>query len=250
MHIDWWTLALQAVNAGILIWLLARFLFKPVAGIIARRQEEAARLLQEAQAARASVAAEGRKLADLQAALAADRSAALDKAAAEAKTEGAKIIADAQAETARLHDAATEDIRRQKQASLAEAATEADRLALETAARLLQRLPEAAKVTAFIPGLVKALADLPAVDRAGLAGETVIRLIAPRPLTAEEIAACQAALDQALGRASGHPLRLDIVADTAVIAGLELEAAHVLVRNSFRNDLTQIANLLGQRHGN
>jgi F-type H+-transporting ATPase subunit b len=249
MHIDWWTLALQAVNAGILIWLLARFLFKPVAGIIAKRQEEAARLLQEAEAAKGRVAVEERKLADLQATLAADRGAALDKAAAEAKAEAAKIIAAAQVETARLHDAAAEDIRRQKQASLTEAASEADQLALDTAARLLQRLPDAAKVTAFIPGLVKALADLPAANRAALAGETTVRLIVPRLLTAEEIAASQAALDQALGRIAGHPLRLDVVVDAALIAGLELEAAHVLVRNSFRNDLAEIANLLEQRHG-
>jgi hypothetical protein len=29
MKIDWWTLALQAVNAAVLIWLLAHFLFRP-----------------------------------------------------------------------------------------------------------------------------------------------------------------------------------------------------------------------------
>ena len=30
MHIDWWTLALQTVNVLVLIWLLARFFFRPV----------------------------------------------------------------------------------------------------------------------------------------------------------------------------------------------------------------------------
>ena len=30
MRIDWWTLALQAVNVLILVWLLGRFLFRPV----------------------------------------------------------------------------------------------------------------------------------------------------------------------------------------------------------------------------
>jgi F-type H+-transporting ATPase subunit b len=30
MRIDWWTLALQTANVLILIWLLGRFLFRPV----------------------------------------------------------------------------------------------------------------------------------------------------------------------------------------------------------------------------
>ncbi|MDR3453737.1 MAG: F0F1 ATP synthase subunit B, partial [Rhodoferax sp.] len=52
MKIDWWTLGLQAINVVVLVWLLSRFLFKPVAAIIAERQAAAARLLSEAQAAR------------------------------------------------------------------------------------------------------------------------------------------------------------------------------------------------------
>ena len=44
MKIDWWTLGLQAVNVLILVWLLSRFLFKPVAAIIAERQQAATRL--------------------------------------------------------------------------------------------------------------------------------------------------------------------------------------------------------------
>ena len=30
MHIDWWTIALQTVNFVILVWLLQRFLYRPV----------------------------------------------------------------------------------------------------------------------------------------------------------------------------------------------------------------------------
>ena len=48
MKIDWWTLALQAVNAAVLIWLLAHFLFRPVADIIAARQKAAQQLLADA----------------------------------------------------------------------------------------------------------------------------------------------------------------------------------------------------------
>ena len=45
MRIDWWTLALQAVNVLILVWLLGRFLFRPVMDAIAARQASAQALL-------------------------------------------------------------------------------------------------------------------------------------------------------------------------------------------------------------
>ena len=45
MHFDWWTLALQTVNVLVLIWILARFFFRPVADIVAKRQAEADKLL-------------------------------------------------------------------------------------------------------------------------------------------------------------------------------------------------------------
>ena len=38
MQIDWWTLGLQTVNALVLIWLLSRFLFRPIASILAERE--------------------------------------------------------------------------------------------------------------------------------------------------------------------------------------------------------------------
>src|SRR5271157_3874975 len=58
MHIDWWTLALQAVNALVLIWLLAHFLFRPVVDAIAARQKAAGQLLADAKAAKAAAEAE------------------------------------------------------------------------------------------------------------------------------------------------------------------------------------------------
>ena len=54
MQIDWWTLGLQTVNALVLIWLLSRFLFRPIASILAEREATARRLLDDAAAAKAA----------------------------------------------------------------------------------------------------------------------------------------------------------------------------------------------------
>ena len=57
MRIDWWTLALQAANFLVLVWLLQHFLYRPVLGIIAERQQRTDGVIAEANAAKA--AAEG-----------------------------------------------------------------------------------------------------------------------------------------------------------------------------------------------
>lgn len=120
------------------------------------------------------------------------------------------------------------------------AAADADRasqFALDIAARLLDRLPAEARIAGFIDGLASELAKLPESTRAQLTGEdNAVQLIAPRMLTDTELAACRTAFAQALG----HELQIQITVDPAVIAGLELEAPHALVHNSFRHDLASL----------
>jgi hypothetical protein len=98
MHIDWWTLGLQAVNALVLVWLLSRFLFRPVADILAARQKAAEQAIADTQAAKA--AAEGaRAKAEAEAAgLAQRRREALKAVEAEAANEKAALLAEARAE--------------------------------------------------------------------------------------------------------------------------------------------------------
>ncbi len=60
MQIDWWTLALQTVNFLIVVWLLSRFLYRPVRRIIEER-EAADRALAEDATRKAEVAETTRK---------------------------------------------------------------------------------------------------------------------------------------------------------------------------------------------
>src|SRR4029077_19555131 len=54
MHIDWSTLGLQTVNPLVPIWLLAHFLFQPVADAIAGRQKAPVQLVDDARAGEAA----------------------------------------------------------------------------------------------------------------------------------------------------------------------------------------------------
>lgn len=52
MSFDWSTFILEVVNFLVLVWLLKRFLYRPVLSILERRQREVQKTLEDAQAAR------------------------------------------------------------------------------------------------------------------------------------------------------------------------------------------------------
>jgi len=238
MRIDLWTLGLQTVNGLVLVWLLARFLFRPVAAMVAARQAEAARMLSEAAAARAAAGAERNKAAEANANLARDRGEALQEAAAEANTEKAAILTEAREEADRLRDTVREDAERTRLDEAAKANARASQLAVDIAAKVLRRLPDAARVAGFIDGLAEAVAALPEATRSGIG--SVVHLRAARALTETEISDCRAALIRVLG----SDIEIVVVVDPGLIAGLELDTPHAVVRDSFRADLDRIATAL------
>ncbi|WP_446326171.1 F0F1 ATP synthase subunit B family protein [Burkholderia pseudomallei] len=237
MRIDWSTLALQTVNVVVLVWLLSRFLFRPVSDIIAKRQAAARKLIDDASRERDAAHAERERARAERASLAAARDDALKDALAQAAAERERLIAAARADAQALRDAA----RAQADADAVQRAKALDaratRLAIDIAAKLLARLPDSVRVAGFVDGVAASLARLPADVRASLADEDAqVRLVAPRALTAQEAAACRAAFAASVGR----PLEPDVRVDPALIAGLELESKYANVRNSLRQDLATI----------
>jgi len=244
MQIDWWTLLLQAINALVLIWLLQRFLFRPVADIIAARRAAADRLLAEAEAARDDARAAHDRARDEAQAMAAHRAEALRQAESEAAARREALIAAARDEAAKLAAGASEELARGAKAAEAEAAARAASLAVDIATRLFRRLPPEAQVAGFIDGLAEALAGLPEDVRDGIAPpDGALRLRAARALHPDEAEACRAALARALG----CPVEIAVEIDPDVIAGLEAEGPLGAARNSFRADLEKIASTL-KRH--
>jgi F-type H+-transporting ATPase subunit b len=244
MQIDWWTLGLQTANVLILIWILSRFLFRPVMGMIEARRVAAAKLLDEARTARDAAAAERQKALQQTAGLDLARSEALKKIAGEADAEKQAILAAARAEVDRLRAASDADIARARQDATEAQAARAGQLAVDIAAKLLARLPDDWRILGFIDGLAESVSALPAAIRADMGADGVpITLKAARALTADEAKACRERLSQAFG---GRPVELAVEVDPALIAGLEIDMPHAVVRNSFRADLDRIAAALTQ----
>jgi F-type H+-transporting ATPase subunit b len=246
MRIDWSTLALQTINALVLIWLLARFLFRPVAGIIAERQKVAQTLIADADAARRAAVLERDTAARETQQLVAARGEAMKTVAAQAAAEKAALLTAAQADAHRLRAAADAEAAAARVEQDKLVAVRATQLAVDIAAKLLAKLPENVRVSGFIDGLADAIAQIPEPVRAQLgANDVALTLAAPRALSPQELEHCRTVLAACLNRA----VSLETEIDPQLIAGLELRAAHAVARNNFGADLAQIrAALLGSEH--
>ena len=168
MRIDWWTFGLQTVNVLILVAILARFLFRPVIAIMAERQAAAAKALGDAEAAKAGAIA-ARTAAEAESAkIAAARDAVLRKAAEDASAQREAALAAAREDADLVRSSAETEMRWARAAEESAASDRSARLAVDVAGKLMERLPDSARVDGFIDGLAAALATLPEASRDGI----------------------------------------------------------------------------------
>ncbi|TCM78093.1 ATPase [Rhodovulum steppense] len=242
MTFDYWTLGFQAVNVLVLIWLLHRFFWKPVAAMIAARQATVATLLDEAKAKQAEAEAALAKIAATKAGLAAERDAMLATARKDAQAARETLLAEARAEAEALHATAKAARVRAAETLKANAIDEAQGLALTIAGQLAARLDGPATDAAFLRWLVEGLAALSDTERTALAG-VELELVS----AADQDSPVQDRIAAAITNALGTPAKLTFRTEPALIAGHELHAPHFSLRNSWRADLDRIAAALGEK---
>lgn len=103
MLIDWFTVAAQVINFLILVWLLKRFLYKPVLNAIDKREKRIAAQLQDAEKKKAEALKEQADFQHKNEEIDQQRVALLADATNAAKTEREKLIAAARQEAEALH---------------------------------------------------------------------------------------------------------------------------------------------------
>ena len=241
MRIDWWTLALQAANFLVLIWLLQHFLYRPVQGIIAERQQRTESVIAEANAARSAAEGLRHELEGQRAAIVTERERALEEAHARARQEAAALLEGARADAEKL---LAEQRRRveQERADAAEALRqEAIDLAVTIAQRLLATSSEAGSDGPLLRG---ALARLEALERArapGADGPAGGRRGGARGDRGAARSGGERRCDPPPARAGGRRRRgASSPPMPALIAGAELHFPHTVVRHSWRDSLREL----------
>jgi F-type H+-transporting ATPase subunit b len=245
MNLSWWTLGIQTVNVVILIWLLGRFFWRPVAAMIEQRRATAQRILAEAEAKRGEATAALAEIAQTRAGFAKEREAILAQAHEAAEKARATRLAEAEKEAQSLEAAARATIEKDKQAVDKAWAERASRLAVDIAERLAARLDGPAVRTAFLDWLLKEIKTLPVPARHAAVTEGItLEATSAMALPPDD----QDRYRELIGAAFGAHPQIVFKTDRALIAGLELQGPHFVVSNSWRADLTQI--LAGLTHDN
>ena len=237
MTLDWWGLGLQALNVLILVWLLSRVFWRPIAGAIIRRQDAAQAMLEEGKTAQAKADAALAEVAETRAGIAAEREAILAHAKATAGTVAKAALKDAQTKADAMIAAARTAIDRDRSTARKENATRAAELSVEIAARLLGRFNTPAVQATFLAQLVEAIAGMSASDRTALiaSADDIEITTATNPEDAE-----RAKIEQAVKDALDGTPSVRLVTDPDLIAGLELRSGHFVLHNSWRADLENI----------
>ncbi len=97
MLIDWFTVAAQVLNFLILVWLMKRFLYRPVLDAIDAREQRIARELADAAAKQTEAGAERDAFRQRNASFDQQRAALLDHATREAAAERQRLLDEARA---------------------------------------------------------------------------------------------------------------------------------------------------------
>lgn len=245
MNFDWTTFFLELINFFILLWILRRFLYRPVLEVIAARQRKIEDRLREAETAwaEARTAKEGcerqlaawdgekaKAFADLEREIAAERERLLGRLAEE--------VAEA-----RVKRQAQEERERQEWAHMAE------QRALELGGRFVGKLLERS-VSPALEGRLVALVldDLPVLPpaeaeklRAALA-EDSLEIASAFPLSEAQRAALIAAIEKLAGRPVSPVFR----EEPALLAGLRIHAGPWSLGANLQDELKFFRNVHAQ----
>jgi len=243
MSVSWWTIALQAINFLVLVWLLHRFLYRPALAVMARRKELVEEAFEKADHAKQASEAEQERFKAKEAELDESRQALLTRTHAEIAADREKVMAEAHKQADTLLDETRRQLAEERKAALSEVKSEVVDLARAMATRLLTQLSDgagakSALADAALTGVSSHLDGLPEDERHTLADDLEHASEALRVVTASELDAparerWQAALNERLGRT----VTIQFQTDPALIGGAELRFPHAVISLAWSEQL-------------
>ena len=245
MRFDWWTLALQTVNFAVLVWLLHRFLYKPMLRMIDARKAAVQKQYDDAQAAGDKAKAHLAEMEAERAGIAAEREAALKAAAAQAQDAAEARRAQAEREVQALLEGARKSLATERERALAELRRGALDLGAEFARRLIAEVPAQLRAEAWIERIEKHLTALPKAELDALIGQfaagSALTVVTASPLPPETADGWRVRLRHPLG--DGIAIRF--VADPNLVAGAELHFPTAILRFSWQSALAAMRSEIG-----
>jgi F-type H+-transporting ATPase subunit b len=156
-----------------------------------------------------------------------------------AENERAALLDQAAADAAATKSAAEDMIAKERAAAARQTIEQAGRLAVDIAAKLVAGLANKAANDAFLDDLCNRINALSPDLKVGLVsadGQGSTEVVTAEPLDQARAEQCR----QRIAAALGGNVSLHFRTDPRLLAGVELNGPHAVVRASWRNDLDRI----------
>jgi F-type H+-transporting ATPase subunit b len=241
MRFDWWTFGLQTVNFAVLVWLMHRFLYKPVLRMLDARHAELEKQYADARAAEAKAKDQLAAIEADRAGIAGEREATLRAAAAQAEESAKTRRGQSEVEAAALLDGARKLLATERDKALAETRKLALDLGADFASRLLAEAPTKLRTEAWLERIEQYLAALPETEMDALVRQfeddgAVLTVVTALPLTAETAETWRARICRPLG----DGITTAFVVDPSLVAGAELHFPSSILRFSWQSALAAV----------
>jgi F-type H+-transporting ATPase subunit b len=245
MTIDWWTLVLQAINFLVLVWLLWRFLYRPVKEVIEKRKALAEQAFADAEKKKGEAEAARQRFDADRAKLAQERQDMLKKIHEDLEAERRNVLEAAKRDADKELAAARQALAEERDAALTEVREQVSGLAVELASGLLRKAGSGAAAGAFLDALDRQLKDMPAEERERLqkdlaADGAKLTVVTAAALTPDEQDRWRKRLNSRLGQKD----KTDFATDPEILGGAELRFPHAVVKLTWADQLRKAEELL------
>lgn len=237
MSFDWSTAILEIVNFLILLWILKRFLYRPVLNIVARRQEGIEQALRQAAESETQAQALQDRYEDRLADWEREKSAARHDFQRDLEAERAQALADLDRELQDLRQKARSAEQRRQEQQAHDAEIHALELASRWASRLLGELSGPELHQRLLDMSVDQLGNLTAERKQllldGLGKTRQVEIVSAYPLSTAQ----HDQLEQAFSSLFDQPISLRPEVDPQLQAGLRITAGPWLMQANIADEL-------------
>lgn len=250
MLIDWFTVAAQALNFVVLVWLLRRFLYGPIIRAMAERQRGIDEQIEEADRLRAEAAAEGERLRAETARFEADREERRHALREELDEARGAALAAARAEADGLRERWRAAVLRERDGFLQELRQQAGGQIIEVSRSALRDLADEHLEERVIDRFLARLDELDEGQRRTLEGAADDE---DGPLEVRTAFGVPAALEDRIADTvrqhlePGH--RVVFTVDSSLLCGIELRVGGYALAWSLDDHLDELEAVLGEALG-
>jgi F-type H+-transporting ATPase subunit b len=247
MPIDWFTVVAQAINFLILVWLLKRFLYKPILHAIDEREKGIAAQLAEAEAKKAEAQRERDDFQHKNEAFDQQRAALLKNAEDEAKAERQRLLDGARKDADALR-AKRQDALREEQSNLGqEIARWTQKEVFAVARKTLADLAATSLEERMVDVFVHRLSALTGAAKEELAAALKASTQPARMRSAFDLPPAQrTAIESAINEAFGAEAHVTFETAPELVSGIELSTGGQKVAWSIADYLATLEKSVGE----